>query len=411
MSFCKSELKDMAKMFYTLAEATEKLGCSEDEVRQLVKDGKLREFRDAGKINFKVSEIDALPPVGSSKPEVKPEAKPSEAPVDTSADSSDDLAGDSLLDLISETGADMTGVTDVAKGLGADAGKARGIDAGTEGIGGWLADLSGLSSTGEATALEPADTGGTEAGESSDVLTLDEADKDSAAQEAKEDTVITSVGISVFDEANGEGDVDPSAATVASTGDKVSPDSSGSAALSETGSGTGLLDASGGGSGLLDMARENDDTSLGADLLEDIYPEKGEEPKAGSGAPEMGDETRAGLEASIDTEEEEAEAKEEIFEPVAAPAAEEIAKEEAVAIVSELPVEADAMSFGMTGLMIVGVLVLAVAGMSVAAFTRDVWPQPLEVLNDNIWFFGLGALVAAGLGLGIGLLLGKRSQG
>lgn len=403
----------MAKMFYTLAEAIEKLGCSEDEVRQFVKDGKLREFRDAGKINFKVAEIDALPPVGSAKPKAKPGAKPSEAPMDTSADSSDDLAGDSLLDLISETGADMTGVTDAAKGLGADAGKAHGVDAGTGSFGDSLADLSGLSNTGEATDLEPADTGGAEASESSDVLTLDEADKDSAAQEAKEDTVITSVGISVFDEANGEDGADPSAATVASTGDKVSPGSGDSAASSETGSGTGLLDASGGGSGLLDMARESDDTSLGADLLEDIYPEKGEERKAGSGAPEMGDETRAGLEASIDTEEEEAEAgtKEEIFEPVAAPAAERIAKEEAVAIVSEMPVEADAMSFGMTGLMIVGVLVLAVAGMSVAAFTRDAWPQPLEVLNDNIWFFGLGAVVAAGLGLGIGLLLGKRSQG
>ena len=50
----------MAGMFYSLQEVTDRLGKSEDEVRKLIKQGKLREFRDGTKLLFKVEEVDAL---------------------------------------------------------------------------------------------------------------------------------------------------------------------------------------------------------------------------------------------------------------------------------------------------------------------------------------------------------------
>jgi len=50
----------MAGMFYSLKEVTEKLGKSEDEVRQLVKAGRLREFRDGPNLLFKVDEVATL---------------------------------------------------------------------------------------------------------------------------------------------------------------------------------------------------------------------------------------------------------------------------------------------------------------------------------------------------------------
>jgi excisionase family DNA binding protein len=50
----------MAGMFYTIQEVATKLGKSEDQIKQLVQEGKLREFRDGAKILFKINEVDAL---------------------------------------------------------------------------------------------------------------------------------------------------------------------------------------------------------------------------------------------------------------------------------------------------------------------------------------------------------------
>ena len=50
----------MAGMFYSIKEVAEKLGKSEDEVRQIVKGGRLREFRDGPNLLFKVDEVNSL---------------------------------------------------------------------------------------------------------------------------------------------------------------------------------------------------------------------------------------------------------------------------------------------------------------------------------------------------------------
>jgi excisionase family DNA binding protein len=50
----------MAGMFYTIQEVATKLGKSEDQLKEMVKEGKLREFRDGAKILFKVNEVDAM---------------------------------------------------------------------------------------------------------------------------------------------------------------------------------------------------------------------------------------------------------------------------------------------------------------------------------------------------------------
>ena len=50
----------MAGMFYSLQEAAEKLNKTEDELKQIVKEGKLREFRDGPNLLFKVEEVEAL---------------------------------------------------------------------------------------------------------------------------------------------------------------------------------------------------------------------------------------------------------------------------------------------------------------------------------------------------------------
>ena len=52
----------MAKMFYSMEEVQEKLGCDAEKVKQFVSNGDLREFRDGAKVMFKVDEVDAFHP-------------------------------------------------------------------------------------------------------------------------------------------------------------------------------------------------------------------------------------------------------------------------------------------------------------------------------------------------------------
>jgi len=50
----------MAGMFYSLQEAAEKLNKTEEEIKQIVQEGNLREFRDGPNLLFKVEEVEAL---------------------------------------------------------------------------------------------------------------------------------------------------------------------------------------------------------------------------------------------------------------------------------------------------------------------------------------------------------------
>lgn len=50
----------MAKMFYSVEEAAQKLGVSEEEVRKLAESGRLQEFRDGDRLVFKVEQVDLL---------------------------------------------------------------------------------------------------------------------------------------------------------------------------------------------------------------------------------------------------------------------------------------------------------------------------------------------------------------
>lgn len=106
-----------------------------------------------------------------------------------------------------------------------------------------LEDSSGLSGFGSPAGSQPGSGSGME---------IDDGGKERS-------------GISIFDtESTEEGD--PSAVT------RITPAAGGGEALT--------LESVGSGSGLLDLTREGDDTSLGADLLEDVY--KSDEESGGS---------------------------------------------------------------------------------------------------------------------------------
>ncbi len=313
----------MAKMFYSAEEAADLLGRTEEQLKTLVREGKLREFRDAGTVNYKVGDVDAL---------VGPAASDSDAG-DSGDSASASASGDILLEPVEDS------------------------------------------------SVEVSPTG-------SDIISLDESDAEAtasgttAATRAKGDTVVPSVGINVFDDDELDEQVDPLAQT----------------AVTDV-AGLGI-DGAGSGSGILDLTRESDDTSLGQELLDEIY--TGEE-KEGE-AVEMGEGTRAGLDEPVPEEAEEEREEEAAEEP-------EPAAGKPRAVVSEV-VEygPDAVSTSLTALMVVAVAVMWFAGLGAAALVRGVTPALLQTVNTNLWIYVAGVVGAAAIaGMATYLVIQKRS--
>lgn len=165
----------MAKMFYTMEEAAQRLGMSEDEVQSLAESGQLQEFRDRDRLVFKVDQVDLLAGGGD--------------------DDEISLAESSELEPIS------------------------------------------LSSSGSGSVFA-------------------------------QDTPNESTGVSIFDP-DAEEQADPSADTLVSNAISA-PDIN--------------MDSAASGSGLAQLTLEPDDTSLGANLLEDVFGDESGESAAGESA-------------------------------------------------------------------------------------------------------------------------------
>lgn len=353
----------MAKMFYSAKEAAEKLGKTETELKDLVRSGKLREFRDAGTINYKVGDVDSLLKSGVNAPVA---AKPA-------ASGKSGVARSSL-----------SGKSGVAK-------SAAGSKAGSSAPG-------SASQSGEI-LLEPADDSGIGLVPSaSDVMSLEGVDAEDTAvgakaeKKKKEGSAIPSVGMNVFDDDELDEHVDPLAQT----------------AVSDV-AGLGL-EGVGSGSGILDLTRESDDTSLGAELLEEIYTGD-EQPEGTGGTVEMGEDTRAGLDAAVGVEEaDEPPPTADAFEPAAAATTVTPSVRQRTTVTKVLEYGPDAVSTSLTAAMAVAVAVIWIAGIAAAAALQGVSPSLVTSIYSNMLIVASGAAVVAGLAAGITYLLSKRSS-
>ena len=199
----------MAKMFYTLEETKASLGKNEEEVRQFAREGRLREFRDGPRLMFKADQVDQLKG-----------------------------------DLASGGGRGDMG--------GSDSGAAIGMqDIGASGSGVIsLADTDFGRSPGGAMIKE--DTAlAADLGLSGSLGGVPSPSRSSSGSASGS----RSGGITVFD-VDDVHKADPMAQTAIGSGiqDQVN------------------LEGVGSGSGLLDLTRESDDTSLGAELLDEMGP-------------------------------------------------------------------------------------------------------------------------------------------
>lgn len=308
----------MAKMFYTAEEAAAKLGKSEDQIKDLVRAGSLREFRDAGSVSYKVDDIDGL------------------------------------------------------------AGSAVG------------ADSPGASASGEI-VLDPLDDSGIDLSASgSDMLTLEEADADDttlgAGDKKSDSTVVPSVGVNVFDDDDLDEDVDPLAQT----------------AVTDV-AGLGL-EGSGSGSGILDLTRESDDTSLGAELLDEIYSSDDDGADGESSAVAMGDDTRAGLDEAVDVGAGTDVGGESLD-------AEPAVESASAVVVTRVEYGPDAVSTGLTAAMAVAVLVLWFGALGTAALVRGISPSLLQTIYAKMPIFVGGSAGAVLMAGGLTYFIVKKRQG
>lgn len=395
----------MANGFMSLEEVCAALGKTADGVKSLVRDGKLRELRDAGKVLYKKEEVDALA------------AKEGSSVVDLEGASPEVISLDDNESFASA----LSSLADSSASLGA-------MDESPESDGLPRVDPNDRSGTGISFADDSAVTpsalniddipeelpsAGSKAGFSSeiDLLPSDEREGSSMSPSAgapdqefeevpdlglsgssiislepgdskitdspvaKEGTKITRPGISVFDEEELGVPSDPMGETQIS-------------------SGVGDFDAVGSGSGLLDLTQESDDTSLGAELLDVISPSEAAETEVEAevieddAAPVTRGGTAVGMAAPRET-----------TATAFAPAA---AARSAALDAGTLPIN---ICLG------VAVLAMAVLGLATASVLQGAWPDVIlgAIANGVLHWSVFGGLGAAVIGVGIwGIMAGRK---
>ena len=189
---------------------------------------------------------------------------------------------------------------------------------------------------------------------------------------AKSDTAITSSGVGVFDDDELEMSVDPMADTQITDGtseDQVS------------------LEGAGSGSGLLDLAREADDTALGADLLDEIYPGEDEDQPPAE-----------------EDKEPVAEAEEKVEDAAVLEAPEPVVMAPAVVVAVGDPSEG---SF--SGLMVGSLILMAVACTVLAGELQGFLPDFGFKLSDgnNFYYFLGGSALTVAIAFLAGWLLSR----
>ena len=234
----------MAKMFYTLDETKAALAQSEDQIKQLTRDGRLREFRDGPRLMFKADQVDALKSqIAGGGMDL---GDGSGAPIGLADTGGGSSVGLNLADSVS------SGLAGVA-GSGLGSGLGSGVGSGAAGSGmmhlkdedtALAADL-GLSGT-LGGIPSPGRTGGGSMGGS----------MGGSLGGSMGGSVGSRQGINVFGD-DTHLPADPMAQTAMP-------------GLGSGASGSDLnLEGIGSGSGLLDLTRESDETSLGAELIDE----------------------------------------------------------------------------------------------------------------------------------------------
>ena len=412
----------MAGMFYSLTEAADRLGKTEDEVRLLAKEGKLREFRDGSHLLFKVEEVNALLAEGiditAESLELTGEESPGEAgelaePLELAepsepaeplelAEPAEPAEADADASSLIEEALEETGQADLQLEEEGSSASDLAVEGDASSETGLAADQQeGLTQEEEMLFLEeePQPAGETPAETGEEISLASETAAATGSDITDMDTALTGEGAAVLGETDTEYDVteDSMAETVSSA------ESTGTAAGTGTGAEASLeeieddvnLDSFGSGSGLLDLSLQADDTSLGG-ILDEIYTADGAEEGAAVAEPEG-----AGVE-DITAEVEQAVSEEEMVTSEAVAVA-PIGGPAYGAYVEAAP---DTQSNILGMLLFLPLLVLLYTAIVTVAALKKVMPNILSSVQGLIWPIMGGAAVLAAIFVAVSFFAG-----
>jgi hypothetical protein len=351
----------MAGMFYSLQEAAEKLNKTEDEVKQIVKEGSLREFRDGPNLLFKVEEVEALmsgtgmlseqaPELQTPTPEVpEPEAAAPEIP-EPETPEPEALEPETLEPEVPEP------------------------------------EALELEVPADETPMPLEQAEGT-----SEILLEPETGAPAVPSELTDaDTALTGEGISVLGETDSDYQVTDD--TLAETAIPTGATGTGPEVPLEEIEEDVNLDSFGSGSGLLDLSLQADDTSLGG-ILDEIYTAEveGQEPTPA--------EVGSGSAAAVAAEAEQMLAEEEPIIPQPTPEVAALAR-------PYIETAPDMLSNTLGMLLFLPLLVILYTIIVAVAAQKDVMPSILAGIQDKIWYIVGGAFGVIGLFIIAAFMLG-----
>ena len=366
----------MAGMFYSMQEAAEKLNKTEEDLKELVTEGKLREFRDGPNVLFKVEEIEALMTEADViGPQEVPEAEApeSEAPL-LDVSEPEEAEAETPMEEIPEPEIGESEIPELEA-----------LDTGISEL-----DIPETEPEVPEMAEPEIPMGSEDATGTSEILLAPETGAPVMPSDLTDaDTALTGMGTSVLGETDQDYEItdDTLAETAVPTG--TAPE----VPLEEIEEDVNL-DSFGSGSGLLDLSLQADDTSLGG-ILDEIYTAEGE----GQEPVEAEAEGSAGAMAA---EADQMVAEEEIAAPQAMPEVSALA-----APLIEVPPDAQSNTLGML-LFLPLIIVIYTTVVAVAGF-KGVIPSILGTVQSFIWYIMGGAAVLTALVVGAGFLLtGER---
>jgi excisionase family DNA binding protein len=351
----------MSGMFYSLEEAAEKLGKTRNEVKKLVKEGQLREFRDGPNVLFKAEEVEALMPE-SDIPGPSEVQEPAEENLEIpglAEEPSGEVLDDIPIELepqIEEKPAESEEFPD--------------FDMETA--------VSEVPQEEEPQAKESASA---EDEDLDNILLAPETGTPVADSDLTDgDTALTGQGTSILgltDKQEYDLTDDTMADTVIVEGTKGSSVGEGLDEIEEDVS----LDSFGSGSGLLDLSLQADDTSLGG-ILDEIYTDESKEPAAAAAEPETGTDIAAEPEEAV---------------PAEVPLTPQLSQDAALPIgpaLAQAPPDSQSNVLGM--LLIIPIAVVLYTAIVALSGLRGVLPSILTMIQIWVWPI-MGALGAVSL--------------
>ena len=374
----------MAGMFYSLQEVVEKLQKTEEEIKQIVRQGRLREFRDGPNLLFKVDEVESLmietnitapkeppaPPIQeplaeepsmpeASTPEPAVPEPPAPEPVMEEPPAPEPPAPEPVME---EPPAPEPPMPEPS--------------AAEEQV-----EEEEISLAPETTGEVPAESGLTSAdtslaGISEEIEVLSEAGSEyQPPDDTMSETRVTSDETTLA----GTGEMPLTGSTLGES--PLISSGSGEASLEEIEEDVNL-DSFGSGSGLLDLSLQADDTSLGG-ILDEIYTSEGEKSAEG----EQSDAAASAMEVAAETEEILA-----TTQPGPGPVP--MAK-------AYIEPEPDALSNACGYMLILPLLAVIYAAIIVVAGQRGFIPSILAPIQNLIWYIMGGLAVVALVIVGI----------